>query len=65
MSVILLGVIGNYKSLTVGEAFDNCSSFKSTSWESFKAENGRKVAQFDGIFVLNDNFKRQVLKRLF
>ncbi len=58
------GVIGNYKSLTVGEAFDNCSSFKSTSWESFKAENGRKVVQFDGNFVLNDNYKKAGIEKV-
>jgi hypothetical protein len=42
------GTLGSYKSLTVGEAFDNYSQFKSTSWESFETSNGKRVVQFNG-----------------
>ena len=42
------GTLGGYKSLTVGEAFDNYSQFKSTSWESFETQNGKQVVQFKG-----------------
>lgn len=46
--------MNGYKSLTVGEAFDNCSAFKSTSWESFETQNGRRVVEFKGQMIIPD-----------
>ena len=48
LDMVKNGVLGEHKSLTVGEAFDKYSRFKSTSWESFETQNGRQVVQFNG-----------------
>ena len=42
------GTLGNYKSLTIGDAFDNYSHFKSSSWQSFETKNKQRVVQFNG-----------------
>lgn len=41
------GVLKNYKSTTVGKAFDNYAYFTSTHWEEFESHQGQKVVQFD------------------
>lgn len=37
-------------SITLGDAFDNYKFFKSTKWESFDDDQGRKVVEFVGEF---------------
>lgn len=42
------GILNDYPSLTVGEAFDNYSYFSKTEWKNFTATNGRDVVEFEG-----------------
>ena len=49
-------------SITLGNAFDNYKFFKTTTWESFEDEQGRRVVEFVGEFDMKkflfvQNFK--------
>jgi hypothetical protein len=51
------GTLGKFKGVTVGKAFDNCKQFESTSWRSFKADEGKNVVEFKGSLPLSENLK--------
>lgn len=45
------GTLNFDSSITVGQAFDKYSYFKSTKWRDFETSNGRKIVEVEGVFT--------------
>ncbi len=47
------GYLNDFKTITVGDAFDNYKYFTDVKWDSFKTDNGTKIVEVKG-YLNND-----------
>jgi len=59
ISLVKNSVLTFDKSLTIGEAFESYSFFKSVKWEAFKTDRNRQIVKFIGTF---DNGRELLLE---
>jgi hypothetical protein len=55
ISIVKNGYLDDYKTITVGEAFDNYKYFKKVTWDSFKTDNGTKIVEVKGYLDTKNN----------
>ena len=44
------GTLGNFNTLTIGNALDNYKYFTDTDWRFLETQNGKRVVEFKGIY---------------
>ena len=58
-------ILGNYQSLTVGNALDNYSHFSDREWNFIKTENGKKVVEFRGAYDIEPLLKNTDIEQFY
>jgi hypothetical protein len=54
------GYLNDFKTITVGEAFDKYKYFTDVKWDSFKTDNGTKIVEVKGYLNEDSNSSKKL-----